>query len=226
MSVCGVDLGSFKTPSYVAWLVGKEFHFDLYLASKDKPFPPLPSGISIPTHIAFDGPQSLPLIGNKRRECDKGAKTPTSVLPLTREELKDWKLFKRLIECGVEIFWSIYEKNLASIAGLNSNRNSKLIIMETYPRYIIKRLWPEESIPSKTKTPIEYIRKFSTLIKKKGYKFKPPGVMTHDYVDAMLCAITAKDYLKTNGNSAGKVGSNLFVDLDEKIEREGFIFSP
>ena len=226
MSVCGVDLGSFKTPSYVAWLVGKEFHFDLYLASKDKPFPPLPSGINIPTHIAFDGPQSLPAIGNKRRECDKGAKTPTSVLPPTRQELKDWKLFKHLIECGVKIFWNVYEKNLASIAGLNSDRNSSLIIMETYPRYIIKRLWPGESIPSKTKAPVEYIRQFSTLIKKKGYKFKPPQVMTHDYVDAMLCAIIAEDYLKTNGNSAGKVGSQPIVDLEEKILREGFIYSP
>ena len=226
MSVCGVDLGSFKTPSYVAWLEGKEFHFDLYLASKNKPFPPLPRGISIPTHIAFDGPQSLPEIGNKRRECDKLANTPTRILPLTREELKDWKIFKQLIECGVEIFWNIYEKKLASIAGLNNDSNSKLIIMETYPRYIIKRLWPEESIPSKSKAKREYIKKFSALIKRKGYSFEENKVTSHDYVDAMLCAIAAADYFKTNSNSAGKVGKSLRVDNKEKILREGFIYSP
>jgi len=79
MSVCGIDLGSFKTPSYIAWLEGKEFLFDLYITSKEKPLPSLPTGISKPTHCALDGPQSLPLFGNKRRECDKGAKTPTSV---------------------------------------------------------------------------------------------------------------------------------------------------
>lgn len=226
MSFCGVDLGSFKTPSYVAWLEGKQFHFDLYLASKDKPFPPLPRGISIPTHIAFDSPQSLPDIGNKRRECDKGSKTPTSVLPLTREELKDWNLFKWLIECGVEIFWNIYQKKLASIAGLNNDSNSKLIIMETYPRYINKRLWPEESIPSKSKAKSEYIKFFSALIKQKGYNFEKNKITSHDYVDAMLCAIAAEDYFKTNVNSAGKVGKSLTVDNKEKILREGFIYSP
>jgi len=39
MSVSGIDLGSFKTPSYVAWLEGKEFFFDLFIALKEKPLP-------------------------------------------------------------------------------------------------------------------------------------------------------------------------------------------
>jgi predicted nuclease with RNAse H fold len=124
MSVCGIDLGSFKTPSYVAWLEGKEFLFDLNITSKEKPLPSLPTGISKPTHCALDGPQSLPLIGNKRRECDKGAKTPTSVLPLTRQELSEWKMYKQLIECGIEVFWNTYEKNLSAVAGLNDNPKS------------------------------------------------------------------------------------------------------
>ncbi len=225
MSVCGVDLGSFKTPSYVAWLEGKEFHFDLYLASKDKPFPPLPSGISIPTHIAFDGPQSLPEIGNKRRECDKLANTPTRVLPSNRKELKTWKMYKQLIECGIEIFWNVYRNNLAAIAGLNDKSRSKLVIMETYPRYIIKRLWAKESIPSKSKAPVEYVRKFSALIKKNGYRFDKNKVVSHDYVDAMLCAIVAKDFNESRGTSAGKVGNPPVVDNARKIIREGFIYS-
>ena len=226
MSVCGVDLGSFKTPSYVAWLEGKEFHFDLYLPSKEKPFPPLPRGLSIPTHIAFDGPQSLPAIGNKRRGCDKLANTPTRVLPSNREELKSWKMYKQFIECGIEIFWGVYSSNLAAIGGLNDNSKSELLIFETYPRYIIKRLWSGEKIPSKSKAPIEYIRKFSTLIRRKGYNFKKNKVTSHDYIDAMLCAIAAEDYVKTKGNSAGKVGKSVMVDNNEKILREGFIYSP
>ena len=187
MSVCGVDLGSFKTPSYVAWLEGKEFHFDLYLASKDKPFPPLPSGLSIPTHIAFDGPQSLPAIGNKRRECDKGAKTPTRVLPSNREELKSWKMYRRLIECGIEIFWGVYSSNLAAIAGLNDNSKSELLIFETYPRYIIKRLWSGESIPSKSKAPLKYIRKFSLLLGEKDIVLK--RIKLHLTIILMLCFV-------------------------------------
>jgi hypothetical protein len=42
----------------------------------------------------------------------------------------------------------------------------------------------------------------------------------------MLCAIAAEDYLKTEGNSAGKVGKSVMVDNNEKILREGFIYSP
>jgi hypothetical protein len=226
MSVCGVDLGSFKTPSYVAWMEGKEFYLDLYLPSKEKPFPALPSGISIPTHIAFDGPQSLPAIGSKRRECDKLANTPTRVLPSNKNELKSWKMYKQLIECGVELFWNIYEKNLASIAGLNDNKDSKLIVTETYPRYIIKRFWPAESIPSKRKDPAGYMNKFSELIKQKKYEFDQEKITFPDNIDSMLCALAAEDYLKTNGNSAGKVGSLPLVDNKERILREGFIYSP
>ncbi|MCW8996056.1 MAG: DUF429 domain-containing protein [Psychromonas sp.] len=205
---------------------GKEIYFDLYLPSKEKPFPPLPRGLSIPTHIAFDGPQSLPAIGNKRRECDKLANTPTRVLPSNRKELKSWKMYKQLIECGIEIFWNIYRKNLAAIAGLNDNSNSELVIFETYPRYIIKRLWSGEEIPSKSKAKSEYIKKFSTFIKRKGYNFEENKVTSHDYIDAILCAIAAEDFLKSDGNSAGKVGNPPEVDNKENILREGFIYSP
>jgi len=226
MSVCGIDLGSFKTPSYVAWLEGKDFFFDLYITSKEKPLPSLPAGMSRPTHIAFDGPQSLPAIGNERRECDKLANTPTRVLPENRKELNNWKMYKQLIECSIEVFWNTYEKNLAAVAGLNDNPNSDIIIFETYPRYVIKRLWSEEEIPSKRKAPIDYVRKFSFLVKQKGYSFDESKIFSPDYVDAMLCAIAAEDFMKTKGHSAGKVGHPPLVDKKEKILREGFIYSP
>ncbi|MCW8805183.1 MAG: hypothetical protein OQK56_01885 [Ignavibacteriaceae bacterium] len=41
-----------------------------------------------------------------------------------------------------------------------------------------------------------------------------------------VCAIAVEDYLKTNGNSAGKVGSLLSVNYKERVLREGFIYSP
>jgi hypothetical protein len=33
-------------------------------------------------------------------------------------------MYKQLIECGIEIFWNVYRKNLAEIAGLNNNSKS------------------------------------------------------------------------------------------------------
>lgn len=126
----------------------------------------------------------------------------------------------------MEIFWSVYQKNLAAIAGLNNDRISELVIMETYPRYVIKRLWPEQSIPSKTKSTVEYIRKISALITQKGYYFDENKVTSHDLVDAMLCAIAAEDYKQETGSSAGKAGRSPLVDNKEGVLREGFIYSP
>jgi len=135
-------------------------------------------------------------------------------------------MYKQLIECGIEVFWNAYEKNLSAVAGLNDNPNSDIIIFETYPRYVIKRLWSDEEIPSKRKAPIDYVRKFSFLIKQKGYSFHESKILSPDYIDAMVCAIAAEDYFVTNGKSAGKVGVPPVVDNAEKILREGFIYSP
>ena len=171
MSVCGIDLGSFKTKSYVAWLEDGHFYFDVYIPSKDKPLPTVHDNISPSTHYAIDGPQSLPAIINKRRECDRLANTPTSILPKNRQELSTWKMYKQLIECGIEVFWSAHKNGLASIGGIEALNIALPIIIETYPRYIIKRLWGKNTIPSKRKAQIEYVNNYISLIKGLGYSF-------------------------------------------------------
>ena len=43
--VCGIDAGSFKTPSYVAWLSGSSFLLDLCCPTVTRPLPKPPSGV-------------------------------------------------------------------------------------------------------------------------------------------------------------------------------------
>ena len=226
MSVCGIDLGSFKSPSYIAWLQDKHFLFDIYIPSKEAPLPKLNLDISYSTHFAIDGPQSLPVIENKRRECDRLANTPTSILPKNRHELSTWKMYKQLIECGIEVFWSAHKNGFASIGGTEESNSELPIIIETYPRYIIKRLWDKHTIPSKRKAPIEYVNNYISLIKSLGYSFDETKIWAPDYIDAMLCAIAAEDYLLSNGNCLGKVGIPPILDEGNQIFREGYIYSP
>ena len=42
--LCGIDLGSFRSLSYVAWLEDEQFVLDEYLASREHPLPPAPGG--------------------------------------------------------------------------------------------------------------------------------------------------------------------------------------
>jgi predicted nuclease with RNAse H fold len=225
MSVCGIDLGSFKTTSYVAWLEDRQFSFDVYIPSKDKPLPTVPFNLSTSTHFAIDGPQSLPAIESKRRECDRLANTPTRVLPKNRQELQNWKMYKELIHCGVEVFWSSYKNGFANLGGLNKEVNDIPIILETYPRYVIKRIWPSFMIPSKRKTPVEYVNKLIPLIKMMDYEFDESKILSPDYIDAILCAIAAENYLITTGNCLGRVGVDPIVDEENQILREGYIYS-
>jgi len=226
MSVCGIDLGSFKTKSHVAWLEDRQFYFDVYIPSKEKPLPTIPYNISLSTHFAIDGPQSLPAIENKRRECDRLANTPTSILPKNRQELSTWKIYKPLIECGIEVFWSAHKNGIASIGGFEESNSELPIIIETYPRYIIKRLWGKHTIPSKRKAPIEYVNNYMSLIKSLGYSLDESKILAPDYIDAMLCAIAAEDYLHSDANCLGKVGTPLSIDEEHQIFREGYIYSP
>ena len=101
---CGIDPGSLKTPAYVAWLKDRDFLLDLYVPSQEHPLPTIPTWAEGRIYIAIDAPQGLPRKGEKVRKADKDANTPTRVLPRTRSELKDWKLFKGLIEVGVRDF--------------------------------------------------------------------------------------------------------------------------
>jgi len=167
--VCGVDAGGGSSPSYVAWLRQGRFVLDLYVPSAESPLPTPPAGWPQPAYIAFDAPQGLPRPGQSRRLADEQAGTPTRRLPTSREELARWRSYKHLIRTGVQIFWATYERGLAAILGLTPAGKHRTTICETYPRYVIHRLWPDLQIPSKRKTPAAYVEAIWARIQRAGY---------------------------------------------------------
>jgi len=223
--VCGIDAGTFASSSYVAWLRGREFKLSRYKPSPANPLPPTPPGWSAPEVIALDLPQGLPRDGAKRRQADAGATTPTSLLPANRAAMEGWKLYRGLIEAGVETFWAIHTNTLGNIAGLGTVSDGKPLIVETYPRYVLKRLWPEFRIPSKRKDPDEYTEEVWDLLERAGYSAsKEPG--RPDHVDAMLCALAARACLGSERLPAGTVGAPPYIDEQDGLIREGLIVSP
>lgn len=221
--VCGVDVGSLRTLSYVAWLDQQRFVLDLYIPSIKQPLPEPPSGYDQPIYIGFDVPQGLPAIESACRVADKLANTPTRRLPQSREQLQTWVLYKGLVEAGVEIFWTTYERGLAAIVGLEPSTNAPTTIFETYPRYLIKSLWPGMAIPSKKTAPLEYVNLIWNAIQERGYTcagVRRPGV---DHVDAMLCALAAEAHLKRGGNLDRALGHPPVLDHAARVVREGYI---
>ncbi|HUU26398.1 MAG TPA: DUF429 domain-containing protein [archaeon] len=226
--VCGVDTGSFRTPSHVAWCNPdkKYFYLDQYIPSAGIPLPVPPPHWPEPAYIGIDAPQGLPLKGEKMRLADREAGVPTKTLPRDREELAGWKLYKGLIEAGVEIFWSVYRNGMADIPGLESNRAAGTTVFETYPRYVIKRLWPELKIPSKSKEPFLYSTEVYRLIRQ--YGFNCPGLLrpSIDQVDSMLCALAAYSFQTSGELPSGTVGRPPFADKRASVLREGLIVAP
>lgn len=226
MLVCGVDVGTLKTLSYVAWLRDREFRLDLYVPSAKCPLPGSPEGLGEPRFIAFDAPQGLPEGDKKVREADAAANTPVRVMPGSRAELKTWKIYRGLIEAGVEIFWHTYEKQVARIWGLEAADSTPTVIVETYPRYVIKRLWPRLAIPSKRKAPLDYVDAIWGRIRERGYSCPAVERAAVDHIDAMLCAIVGEACLDSEQNPPGTVGTAPFADEAGRVLREGWIVSP
>ena len=233
--VCGVDVGSLRTPNYVAWLHEREFTLDMYIPSVRNPLPAPPVGWTQAEYISFDAPTGLPKPGHRRRVADQMAKTPTSVLPSSRRELGSWKLYKGVIEAGIEVFWSAHDRGLASVLGLTPLLPARPTILETYPRYVIKRLWPEIGIPSKRKSALDYVETIWARIQDAGYVCRSVIRPAHDQVDSMLCAIAAERCLEGDvaerclagdGLPNGIVGEKPMVDSKERVLREGFIVAP
>lgn len=221
-AVCGIDLGSLHTPAYVAWLRRGVFHLDMYLPSLDRPLPPAPRGYGSPAYIAIDAPQGLPRRGSGRRLADAAAGTPTNIMPPDREALGRWRLYRGLIEAGIELFWAVYERRLGVIPGLPSEI-SQPVVLETYPRHVIRKLWPRLRIPAKRRQPLAYIDALWPLIRALGYRC--PGLVrpTVDQVDAMLCALAAQACLDAGGWADLAVGAPPIVDTQARVLREGFI---
>ena len=153
--VCGIDLGSFSTPGYVAWLEDGQFVLDAYQPSASRPCRPSPGGWP-PAFTGIDGAQGLPAVGERSRRADLQAGAPTKVLPRTRAELAGWRLYRPFVEAGIEIFWQIHERELASILGLVPVPGADGIVFETYPRYVLLQLWGARP-PSKRREPAAYV---------------------------------------------------------------------
>jgi predicted nuclease with RNAse H fold len=115
-----------------------------------------------------------------------------------------------LVEAGVTIFWEASQRSLAPA------------IVETYPRFVIRTLWPELRIPSKRKEPRRYVAEIWPRILALGYLAGAPPA-SHDEVDAALCALAAQAWAQ---GSVVRVGSPPVVDAADCVLREGFIVVP
>jgi hypothetical protein len=226
-TVCGIDLGSLRTPAYVAWLRERDLVLDLYIPLPDRPLPAPPPGWPAPLWIGVDGPQGLPRRGEKCRRADREARVPTQVLPRDRAELVSWRLYRGLIETGIELFWAVDERRLARVLGLDSAVDLAATICETYPRHVLRRLWPDlKPIPSKRNDPLGYLDAVWPRLRGAGYVC--PSVLrpTVDQVDAMLCAVAAEACRTAGPLPAGTVGEPPFVDREARVLREGWIVAP
>ena len=223
--VAGVDVGSLNTLSYVAWLHDRRFTLDLYVPSRERPIPTSPAGLAAPAAIAFDAPQSMAAVGAMRRDADRLANTPTRRLPGDRQQLAGWKLYAGLIEAGIEIFWGVHVARLGTSCG-EAPIVGLPIVAETYPRYVIKRLWPDLVVPSKTKAPLAYVDAIWGLIQAAGFRCEGVIRPCVDHVDAMVCAIAAHALASTGEPPPGTVGRAVEVDEVCEVLREGFIVSP
>jgi len=215
-----------QSPNWIAWLEDDQFNLDIYVPTAEKPLPTLSVRPGEVVCIAFDAPQGLPRTGEPVRRADIEANTPTRRLPVDRTELSGWTAYKGLIEVGISVFWWVYKSQLATVAGLPPVFDKKTTIVETYPRYIVRRLWPGLEIPSKKSAPMDYIDTLYSHIQKLGYVCRSVIRPSVDQIDAMLCAIAANDYAKNNGPPAGTVGDVPVPDPDANVLREGFIVSP
>jgi predicted nuclease with RNAse H fold len=235
--VCGVDCGSAKTPSYVAWLdtSSKEFVLDAYIPQFriNEVLPSFHHGV--PSHIGLDCPQGLtvPGSGRIRRLSDQFAKTPTRRMALTRAELETAKLYGvPIVRLGIDLFWTIHLTKQATIYGLdgaemNLQADPKTTVFETYPRFALETLFglkPSiKHIPSKRNDAESYVQKVWGLIRELGYRCPSAGRLTNDDVDAMLCAIAAE---QLSEGRHYQVGDGPTVDDEGEVLREGYIVVP
>jgi predicted nuclease with RNAse H fold len=224
--VCGIDLGSLRTPAYVAWLLGPAVVLDMYQPTREAPLPVPPPGWPPPRCLAVDAPQGLPSRGRAARACDLAAGAPTRRLPRDRAELASWRAFGPLVLAGVELFWAVYRGGLGQVPGLAAAAGGP-VVAETYPRYVLRRLWPQlGTVPSKVRAPLAYVDLVWPLLRAAG--FRCPGVARPcvDHVDAMLCALAALAVARHGGLPPGTVGQPPAPDPEESLLREGYIVGP
>ncbi len=223
----GIDTGSFHTPSYVAWLQGGRIWYDQYRPGPGSWLPVPPSGVSPPACIAVDAPQGLPLLTAEpaMRPCDRNAATPTKRLPKTRDQLQSWRLYRPLIEVGIDLFWWCHTSRQHTVFGCGPRVGT--LVCESYPRYILKRLSPEIRIPSKRREPISYSEVVIDTIRAQGLEPGPVVRPSVDQCDALLCAVAARALCNAeNDFPAGTVGTPPVADEEARVLRDGYIVSP
>jgi len=207
--VCGIDAGSFKTPSYIAWLSGSSFLLDLCSPTVTQPLPKPPSGVHNVQSYAIDAPQGLPGIGRERRRWDELAGTPTRVLPQTLHELEHRKLYKGLIELGVKTFRHIYESADIHVFGLDDSYLFP-VAAETYPRKVAETMGLKR-LPSKRREPVRYVDYVWHFFQSLGYGCESVLRPSVDHVDAMLCAIAAHSWV-ADRKTCEALGEKPYVD--------------
>ena len=224
---CGIDVGSLRTPSYVAWLRQGEFRLDMYLAGERAPLPPPPPGWRTADCVALDAPQGLAIPGERQRHCDRAAGTPTNRLPTSRAGMAEARLYAGLVEAGVNIFWWVHERHLGHVAGFSEVRSGPPTVCETYPRFVLRRLGVDRArIPSKRQAPLDYVDMAWGLLRDLGYRCPSVDRPTVDHVDAMLCAVAAAAWWNASDPLRCAVGSPPIADVVGRVIYEGYIVAP
>ncbi len=224
----GIDLGSLDNSlSYVALLDQREFELDVYTATRGSTLPefhPCP-----PAFLGIDAPQGLPLPSEPaRRLCDELADTPTRVLPRTPGDRETSVAYRSLIEAGVSVFWEIAESRGGKVYGLDPKKAAPMTAFETYPRYILKRLWPDDfkSLPSKRKAPFSYVDFVWSLLRSAGYRCASVRRPMVDQIDAMLCAVAAESLAGEGWYPALRVGKPPVRAPEGGFLQGGYIVVP
>jgi len=228
MSFAGIDPGSYNTVSYVAWLEDNQFFIDAYQATPEHILPVPPEFLSPVRAIAVDAPQGLPALDAEKpiRRCDQLANSPTRVLPLHRRDLQTWNLYCGLIEFGIDFFWKCHQTPGITIAGIELKNDPQVLVCETYPRMILRRMAGIAKIPSKRKSPVEYADMVTSFLKDLGFQFDILLRPTPDQCDAMLCALAASSLKDAIHLPENTVGLPPIADEKEQVIREGFIVCP
>lgn len=237
--VCGIDLGSARTVSYVAWLDGARLRFDVYRVTPASPLPPVPQRGPVAAY-ALDGPQGLPDDpGDGRRSAraaDRAAHTPTQSLPTTADGLRDLVLYGPFVRNAVALFWQLHTGRSVRLLGLADAMNASPrlpVVCETWPRLVLRRLVGDAvPLPSKRREPEAYVRLVWQRLRALG--LDAPGVLAPsvDQADAALCALAARavaawaEGLDRAPPGFERLGRPPRADRAAGFVREGYIVAP
>lgn len=230
--VCGIDLGSASTPSYVCWLDGEDLAFDLYRATEHVPLPSAPDGRAVAAY-ALDGPQGLPEDpgdgGRSARVADRAARTPTQSLPTSPAGLRELRLYGPFVRNSVAIFWRMHVTGTAALLGSRDGADGAAAVCETWPRLVLRRLLGDGvAIPSKRREPEAYARLAWRAVRAQGLRAPGVAVPTVDQVDAALCALAALAVARERAGGAAveRLGRAPRPDPTAGFLREGYIVAP